>query len=201
MHIHFKEKDRGPKVSNQDQAPHQIREQERPSAAGVVVPSFAETTQLVTVARLWDNCVHDALRPLGLTTAKVALLQSLRRTGRSKLGKVALDLGISPQTLGRIARSLEEDGFVACTLSASGKRPSYLSVTGAGCEISLTADKVLQQLEDTSDGNFREFRVLLIDLITTIAPTTRVTQLPRSGRRSAQTTNAPQAAPRRPRDT
>lgn len=188
-------------MNNQDQAPHQVRNQKRLGDPGAGVPSLAETTQLVTVARLWDNCANDALRPLDLTTAKVALLQSLRRTGRSKLGKVALDLGISPQTLGRTARSLEEDGFVACTLSTSGKRPLYLSVTSAGYETSLTADKVLQQLEDTSDGNISEFRVLLIDLINTMAPTTRVTQTPRSGRRLTQATSAPQSAPRQARDT
>jgi len=69
---------------------------------------------------------HHGLRP-----SYAPLLERVRE-GALPIGRIAADLGVSPQATSRTARSLEELGYVARTTSATDGRSKLVTLTQRG---------------------------------------------------------------------
>ena len=113
------------------------------------LPPFSPTVTLLTVARVWDTALGDALKPFGLTTRKYALLGHVRSTPGISFSELARRSRITVQSAHAAVAAFASDGLVADAESRAGS-PARLTVTPAG-ELLLTqaADALA-----TLDGEF-----------------------------------------------
>lgn len=77
---------------------------------------------------------RGALNPLRITPARLDMLQAIRARfdGCQTQGQLAALLGVTRQTVGRMSRSLEALGLVACERTEPDRRRVYITLTKAG---------------------------------------------------------------------
>ncbi len=77
---------------------------------------------------------RDALWPLGITPARLDMMQAIRARfdGCQTQGQLAALLGVARQTVARMSRSLEALGLVTCERTAPDLRRVYIMLTDAG---------------------------------------------------------------------
>jgi DNA-binding MarR family transcriptional regulator len=77
---------------------------------------------------------HSALAPVGITPARLDMLQAIRARfdGCQTQGQLAALLGVTRQTVARMSRSLEELGLVVCERTPPDLRRVYIMLTDAG---------------------------------------------------------------------
>lgn len=77
---------------------------------------------------------RGALAPLRITPARLDMLQAIRARfdGCQTQGQLAAFLGVTRQTVGRMARSLQALGLVTCERTEPDRRRVYIVLTNAG---------------------------------------------------------------------
>ncbi|MBL8606915.1 MAG: MarR family transcriptional regulator [Myxococcales bacterium] len=77
---------------------------------------------------------RSALAPLGITPARLDMLQAIRARfdGCQTQGQLAALLGVTRQTVARMSRSLEALGLVLCERTPPDMRRVYIVLTEAG---------------------------------------------------------------------
>lgn len=94
-------------------------------------PAFSPTIALLTVGRVWDVALSDALKPLGLTTRKYGLLGHIRGTPGVSFSELARRSRITVQSAHSTVASFVVDGLVDDASSRPGAA-SQLRVTAEG---------------------------------------------------------------------
>ena len=94
-------------------------------------PPFSPTVALLTIGRVWDAALADALKPLGLTTRKYGLLGHIRATPGVSFSELARRSRITVQSAHTAVAAFAADGLVEDTTARAGAA-SRLQVTAAG---------------------------------------------------------------------
>ncbi|MYR08346.1 MarR family transcriptional regulator [Gordonia sp. SID5947] len=94
-------------------------------------PPFSPTVMLLTVSRVWEAELTDALKPLGLTTRKYGLLGHIRGTPGISFSELARRSRITVQSAHTAVTALAEAGLVDDGTSHAGAASS-LRVTAEG---------------------------------------------------------------------
>jgi DNA-binding MarR family transcriptional regulator len=103
-------------------------------------PPFSPTIGLLTVSRIWDAALADALKPLGLTTRKYGLLGHIRGMPGISFSELARRSRITVQSAHSAVTAFTEAGLVddgtahagsASTLRVSAKGESLLAQAAA----------------------------------------------------------------------
>ncbi|GAA3702054.1 MarR family winged helix-turn-helix transcriptional regulator [Gordonia hankookensis] len=94
-------------------------------------PPFSPTVMLLTVSRVWEAALAEALRPLGLTTRKYGLLGHIRGTPGISFSELARRSRITVQSAHTAVTSLAEAGLVDDGTAHAGSASS-LQITAAG---------------------------------------------------------------------
>ncbi|NDZ97333.1 MarR family transcriptional regulator [Streptomyces sp. SID6673] len=97
-------------------------------------PPFSPTVMLLTVSRVWEAALAEALRPLGLTTRKYGLLGHIRGTPGISFSELARRSRITVQSAHTAVTSLAEAGLVDDGTAHAGSASS-LQITAAGEEL------------------------------------------------------------------
>ncbi|MEV0953172.1 MarR family transcriptional regulator [Promicromonospora sp. NPDC050249] len=94
-------------------------------------PPFSPTVALLTIGRVWDAALADALKPLGLTTRKYGLLGHIRATPGVSFSELARRSRITVQSAHTAVAAFAADGLVEDATARAGAA-SRLQVTAAG---------------------------------------------------------------------
>jgi DNA-binding MarR family transcriptional regulator len=116
------------------------------SSVAVGRPPFSPVISLITVAAVWDHRLHAALKDLGLTTRKYALLAHLQATPGISFSELARRSQITVQTAHTAVKVLVGDGL-AEDVTAHAGAASDLRVTDKGAEVLAEADRRLADLD------------------------------------------------------
>lgn len=115
-------------------------------------PPFSPVISLLTIASVWDAQLAAALKSVGLTTRKYALLAHIKATPGISFSELARRSQITVQTAHTAVRSLVVDGFVKDGTAHAGAA-SDLTVTEQGARALEQADAMLARLDGIlSDG-------------------------------------------------
>ena len=109
---------------------------------------FSPVIALLTVSSVWDTHLGAALKPLGLTTRKYALLAHIRATPDISFSELARRSQITVQTAHTAVHALVDDGMVADATAIPGA-PSHLRMTDKGARALTEADSRLADLDAT----------------------------------------------------
>jgi DNA-binding MarR family transcriptional regulator len=109
-------------------------------------PTFSPTVTLLTVGRVWDAALTDALKPLGLTTRKYGLLGHVRRTPGISFSELARRSRITVQSAHTAVAALAAAGLVEDATAHAGSA-SQLRVTDAGERLLVDAGKAVAELD------------------------------------------------------
>lgn len=109
-------------------------------------PPFSPTVALLTVSRVWDAALTDALKPLGLTTRKYGLLGHVRGTPGISFSELARRSRITVQSTHTAVASLTAAGLVDDGTAQAGAASS-LRVTPAGEALLARVGEVLADLD------------------------------------------------------
>lgn len=118
-------------------------------------PPFSPTVTLLTVARVWDALLSDALKPLGLTTRKYGLLGHIRGTPGISFSELARRSRITVQSAHTAIASFEREGLVRDATARAGAA-SRLEVTDAGEQLLATAGHAVAALDERFTRDSRE---------------------------------------------
>jgi DNA-binding MarR family transcriptional regulator len=94
-------------------------------------PPFSPTVALLTIGRVWDTALADALKPLGLTTRKYGLLGHIRATPGVSFSELARRSRITVQSAHTAVAAFAADGLVEDATARAGAA-SRLQVTAVG---------------------------------------------------------------------
>ncbi|WP_258724984.1 MarR family winged helix-turn-helix transcriptional regulator [Cellulomonas sp. NS3] len=92
---------------------------------------FSPTVTLLTVGRVWDAALAEALKPLGLTTRKYGLLGHIRGTPGISFSELARRSRITVQSAHTAVAAFTAAGLVEDATAHAGSASS-LRVTEAG---------------------------------------------------------------------
>lgn len=109
-------------------------------------PPFSPVIALLTVSSVWDAQLNTALRSLGLTTRKYALLAHVEATPGISFSELARRSQITVQTAHTAMRSLAAEGLVKDATAHAGAA-SDLRVTAQGAAALREADARLAELD------------------------------------------------------
>jgi DNA-binding MarR family transcriptional regulator len=127
----------------------------------------------------WRAAVERAVGPLGLTHAQYTLLASLRGLSRHGARPSQRELadytGLEPVFVSRLARALEEAGFVARATHPGDPRAVQLRLTAHGTEVVDAAVRTVHELQEELAGPLggtsgRRYRELIDSLRTLLGP-------------------------------
>jgi DNA-binding MarR family transcriptional regulator len=105
-------------------------------------PPFSPTIGLLTVSRIWDAALADALKPLGLTTRKYGLLGHIRGMPGISFSELARRSRITVQSAHAAVSAFAEAGLVDDGTAHAGSASS-LRVTEKGeALLAQAADEV-----------------------------------------------------------
>ena len=99
----------------------------------------------LAVAQVYEQM----MRPAGFTPGEVGVLTQLDSHGASHIRQIARALGVSPQTVVNLARSLTAKDMVSRTGATSDRRTVILDITDQGREALSQADRIACRLDDT----------------------------------------------------
>jgi DNA-binding MarR family transcriptional regulator len=94
-------------------------------------PPFSPTIGLLTVSRVWEAALAEALKPLGLTTRKYGLLGHIRGTPDISFSELARRSRITVQSAHSAVAALVDAGLVDDGTAHAGAA-STLRTTGEG---------------------------------------------------------------------
>lgn len=100
---------------------------------------------LSMAARLIQRRQDQALADLGLTHAAVIALQGLT-AGPLNQERLAADIKVRSQSLGRVLARLEDAGLVSRTLSSHDRRSNEVAITEAGLQALAAARRVEKEV-------------------------------------------------------
>lgn len=109
-------------------------------------PPFSPTIGLLTVSRIWDAALADALKPLGLTTRKYGLLGHIRGMPGISFSELARRSRITVQSAHAAVRAFAEAGLVDDGTAHAGSASS-LRVTEQGEALLAQAAEVVTRLD------------------------------------------------------
>lgn len=109
-------------------------------------PPFSPVIALLTVSSVWDHQLGAALKDIGLTTRKYALLAHVHGTPGISFSELARRSLITVQTAHTAVRALVDDGLVRDEMSHAGSA-SDLRVTDAGQTALAAAEVKLAELD------------------------------------------------------
>lgn len=109
-------------------------------------PPFSPTLALLTLARVWESALVEALRPLGLTTRRYGLLGHVRATPGISFSELARRSRITVQSVHTAVAALAAEGLVEVVTEQVGSA-SRLRVTGAGERLLAAAAQELTRLD------------------------------------------------------
>jgi DNA-binding MarR family transcriptional regulator len=109
-------------------------------------PPFSPTVALLTVSRVWDAAVVEALKPLGLTTRKYGLLGHIRATPGISFSELARRSHITVQSAHTAVAAFVDAGLVDDGTAHAGSA-STLRVTTEGESLLARARDVLVGLD------------------------------------------------------
>lgn len=124
----------------------QQHETESAATATARRPPFSPVVSLLTIASVWDGQLNGALKRLGLTTRKYALLAHIRSTPGISFSELARRSQITVQTAHTAVKSLVADGLVQDGTAHAGAA-SDLTVTAKGARTLDEADAQLARLD------------------------------------------------------
>jgi DNA-binding MarR family transcriptional regulator len=109
-------------------------------------PPFSPTIGLLTVSRIWEAALADALKPLGLTTRKYGLLGHIRGTPGISFSELARRSRITVQSAHAAVSAFAEAGLVDDGTAHAGAA-STLRVTETGESLLARAAEELTRLD------------------------------------------------------
>jgi DNA-binding MarR family transcriptional regulator len=109
-------------------------------------PPFSPTIGLLTVSRIWDAALADALKPLGLTTRKYGLLGHIRGMPGISFSELARRSRITVQSAHAAVRAFADAGLVDDGTAHAGSASS-LRVTDQGAALLAQAAEVVTRLD------------------------------------------------------
>src|SRR6476646_4102581 len=109
-------------------------------------PPFSPTVTLLTVGRVWEAAVAEALKPLGLTTRKYGLLGHVRGTPDISFSELARRSRITVQSAHTAVAAFVAAGLVDDGTAHAGSA-STLRVTASGEALLARAGEVVTRLD------------------------------------------------------
>lgn len=109
---------------------------------------FSPVLALLTMSSVWDTHLGAALKDVGLTTRKYALLAHVAATPGISFSELARRSQITVQTAHTAVRTLVVEGFVTDATAHAGSA-SELRVTEHGAAALAEAEKRLRALDKT----------------------------------------------------
>lgn len=109
-------------------------------------PPFSPTIGLLTVSRVWDAALTDALKPLGLTTRKYGLLGHIRGMPGISFSELARRSRITVQSAHTAVTAFAEAGLVDDGTAHAGSASS-LRVTARGEALLAQAAQEVRRLD------------------------------------------------------
>ncbi|AZG47223.1 MarR family winged helix-turn-helix transcriptional regulator [Gordonia insulae] len=109
-------------------------------------PPFSPTIALLTISRVWEAALTDALKPLGLTTRKYGLLGHIRGTPGISFSELARRSRITAQSAHTAVMAFMEAGLVDDGTAHAGSA-SKLRVTAKGESILAEAGQEVSRLD------------------------------------------------------
>ena len=113
---------------------------------GAERPPFSPVISLLTVSAVWDSQLGAALKTVGLTTRKYALLAHIGAESGISFSELARRSRITVQTAHTAVRALADDGMVADATAHAGAA-SDLRVTPKGRSALDAAVALLAELD------------------------------------------------------
>lgn len=110
-------------------------------------PPFSPVVALMTVVGAWQESLADALKPLGLTSRKYALLGHIRAMPGISFSELARRSRITAPSAHVAVAGFKEDGLVEDAMARAGAA-SHLQVTPAGEELLAEAAVRIAQLDE-----------------------------------------------------
>lgn len=107
---------------------------------------FSPTVTLLTVGRVWDAALTEALKPLGLTTRKYGLLGHVRATPGISFSELARRSRITVQSAHTAVAAFTAAGLVEDATAHAGSASS-LRVTAAGERLLADAGARVAELD------------------------------------------------------
>lgn len=109
------------------------------------------------------------LDPLGLTFPQYICMRLLHKFGDRSNAELARDIGVSPQAMNMVLRSLEDRGLVSRPASVASGRSLPAKLTRSGRELLARTETGIKAAEQRLLGNLtgaqrREFRRILAAL-------------------------------------
>lgn len=135
-------------------------EHEAARPAGTRRPPFSPVISLLTVSGVWEGQLAVALKRIGLTTRKYALLAHIKATPGISFSELARRSQITVQTAHTAVRSLVVDGLVKDGTAHAGAA-SDLTVTPAGERALEEADAQLARLDGILSSGVPELTAAL----------------------------------------
>jgi DNA-binding MarR family transcriptional regulator len=111
-----------------------------------VPPPFSPTVTLLTVVGVWQEAFAEALKPLGLTSRKYALLGHIRATPGISFSELARRSRITAPSAHVAVAAFKDDGLVEDATARAGAA-SQLQVTAAGEQLLVEAGVRLADLD------------------------------------------------------
>ncbi|MFB4352623.1 MarR family transcriptional regulator [Microbacterium sp. LS_15] len=109
-------------------------------------PPFSPTIALLTIVTAWEKDFAAALKPLGLTSRKYALLGHIRSTPGISFSELARRSRITTPSAHVAVAGLKNDGLVADATERAGAA-SHLQVTPQGERMLSAAAESLAELD------------------------------------------------------
>ena len=121
---------------------------------------------LSTAARMLEYSWNDQLKSLGLTHAGVTALDVIAREGMVSQVRVASQVGVQAQTIGKTLARLEAHGHIFRTRNTLDRRSYLLGITEEGRRVLAEAeniDRTVGWVGELSNPDFREALVQIIE--------------------------------------
>lgn len=132
-------------------------------------PPFSPTIGLLTVSRIWEAALADALRPLGLTTRKYGLLGHIRGMPGISFSELARRSRITVQSAHAAVTAFDEAGLVDDGTAHAGSASS-LRVTEKGEALLAQAADEVRRLDAAfsaqQPGLTAALRAVLSEMVT-----------------------------------
>lgn len=129
------------------------------------LPPFSPTVTLLTVTRMWEAALADALKPLGLTIRKYGLLGHIRGRPGISFSELARRSHITVQSAHAVVTGFVEAGLVDDGTAHAGSASS-LHVTTEGEALLASAAEVVTRLDSAFVAQHPELADALRDVIT-----------------------------------
>lgn len=110
-------------------------------------PPFSPSVVLLTVARVWEATMNEALEPLGLTTRKFGLLGHIQSTPGISFSELARRSRVTVQSAHAAIRAFEQAGLVSDSNATPGSS-ARLGVTASGRDLLGRARQAVNLVDD-----------------------------------------------------